>query len=489
MIFDNHWLYYLPQGLVCLGVLGMLISDYTNLGERHRLTVTIGQLSVLTAILAAFSRPLFGLSQEEIPFGVKFDSLTTWVEITVYMGLLVHSVAAEKSHEIFLSARVDYFSFSMLQAVALTLMAGANSLALALEFMLLIHVLSALLVRVEIQARENTALALRWLATGFVLVALMFFILLMDEAPAMERFFRVYQERLTVWGLYLITSYFLGILPVGLWRARLLNKLSLPSLFWFMLVMPLPFFVFFLRYYNHLYAQGHLSVFSGNMVGSMSATDIFAVLTALSAIVGSLYALGSRTLRGFVIGALAVEWAHVFSAVVTLDSVTTASALIKGAMNILLWGAAGVSAGTFLNILATDRLIDWRGAAWRSTKDAALFSVALTTALSVPPFFGFLGSFFLWTALIRVEQTTLATVLAGASFVVGYAGIRFIRSLWTRAGVDLDLKPGPTLDPGLSLSTRWFAAIVLMFVFVLVARIDFWLALAATISRRVLGSG
>lgn len=496
MIFDPRWLYFFPQVIVFFGVLGMLISDFTNHGEKQRVTLTIGRLALLIALIQAPLRGVYGLESAEV-FGISFDPLTVWVECLIYLGALFHTFNVQKSLEVFLGARLDHVALTLLQSTVLSLLAGARAPALAMVLLFINLLIAALSVRIEITREEDTTQPALWIHTAFLVLCGMFMVVLMgggDQGGSKDQPFifikslNSYQNHVSIAILFLVFSFYSGLAPLGAWTRRLLRGLSLPSFIWYLGVTPVAVLVFFFRFFTKgqvLQASTDSLIYSPSIV--LSGGELLYALICVAAILSACLAFSARSLRMLLMGILGVEWAHALAGVVAMNPITMAAILFKLATLVLLWSAAGISLSALRNGVGSDLLIDWRGVAYRAKKDAVVLSITLLSAIAIPPFFGFVGNFIIWTTLVRSQQSGFASALFIANLIASFAGATFVRSLWTRVDVDKRAK-FEKFDPSLHASSRYTAMGAWALVFLLVLRADDWLGLVAEIATRAFGN-
>ncbi len=172
-------------------------------------------------------------------------------------------------------------------------------------------------------------------------------------------------------------------------------------------------------------AAGMWDIFKG-----FNWTDIIAVLSVLTMTVGNLVALWQTNMKRLLAYSSIAHAGYILMGFVTLTDQGISAMLIYFVAYLLMNLGAFYVVMLVANKYHTENIDDYKGLGYRSPYAAFALTVFLFSLTGIPPTFGFIGKFYLFSALINSHYVWLAIVGVLNSVISLYYYVKVVRNMY-----------------------------------------------------------
>ncbi|MGC8595203.1 MAG: NADH-quinone oxidoreductase subunit N [Candidatus Kryptoniota bacterium] len=172
-------------------------------------------------------------------------------------------------------------------------------------------------------------------------------------------------------------------------------------------------------------ASGAWGIFS-----ELQWNDIIAVLSVLTMTVGNLVALWQTNMKRLLAYSSIAHAGYILMGFVTLSNEGITAMLLYFIAYLLMNLGAFYVVMLIANRYHTENLSDYKGLGYRSPYAAFSLTVFLFSLTGIPPTFGFIGKFYLFSALMKTNYVWLAIVGVINSVISLYYYVRVVRNMY-----------------------------------------------------------
>ena len=183
-------------------------------------------------------------------------------------------------------------------------------------------------------------------------------------------------------------------------------------------------------------AAGMWEIFRG-----FNWTDIIAVLSVLTMTVGNLVAIWQSNMKRLLAYSSIAHAGYILMGFVTLSNQGISAMLMYFVAYLLMNLGAFYVVMLVANKFHTENIDDYKGLGYRSPYAAFALTVFLFSLTGIPPTFGFIGKFYLFSSLINAHYIWLAIVGVINSVISLYYYLRVVRNMYL-------VQPDDTRPPG-----------------------------------------
>ncbi len=159
-------------------------------------------------------------------------------------------------------------------------------------------------------------------------------------------------------------------------------------------------------------------------------TDIIAVLSVLTMSVGNLVALWQSNMKRLLAYSSIAHAGYILMGFVTLTNQGISAMLVYFVAYLLMNLGAFYIVMLVANKFRTESIEDYKGLGYRSPYLAFALTVFLFSLTGIPPTFGFIGKFYLFSALISTHYIWLAIVGVINSVISLYYYVKVVRNMY-----------------------------------------------------------
>jgi NADH-quinone oxidoreductase subunit N len=172
-------------------------------------------------------------------------------------------------------------------------------------------------------------------------------------------------------------------------------------------------------------ASGVWGIFRG-----LQWNDIIAVLSVLTMTVGNLVALWQTNMKRLLAYSSIAHAGYILMGLVTLSNEGITAMLLYFIAYLLMNLGAFYVVMLIANKYHTENLSEYKGLGYKSPYAAFSLTVFLFSLTGIPPTFGFIGKFYLFSALMKTDYVWLAIVGVINSVISLYYYVRVVRNMY-----------------------------------------------------------
>jgi NADH-quinone oxidoreductase subunit N len=198
-------------------------------------------------------------------------------------------------------------------------------------------------------------------------------------------------------------------------------------------------------------------------VSGVEWPQVLLVLSMITMTVGNLCAINQRNVKRLLAYSGIAHAGYMMMGLAILTNEGLSAILFYAVVYLIMNAGAFLVVGMIANVTGDEDIENYRGLAWRgAVLPAVCFTVFLFSLTGLPPFAGFVGKFFLFSAVIKQGGAfvLLAVVAAINSVISLYYYAKIIKTMF------LDL-PNPE-DKAVTLASNNFALLIPLTVLTLV---------------------
>lgn len=168
-----------------------------------------------------------------------------------------------------------------------------------------------------------------------------------------------------------------------------------------------------------------IQAFSGNDSIKNEWILLFAVLAALTMIIGNLVAIPQTNIKRMLAYSSIAQAGYIMTGLIAADADGIKGVAFYAMLYVFATVGAFTVAITFGNTTGSDEIKDYSGLAQRNPLMAAVLTVCLLSMAGIPPLAGFVGKFYLFSAVVSKGYLWLAII----GFIMSMASVYYYLSV------------------------------------------------------------
>jgi NADH-quinone oxidoreductase subunit N len=410
---------YLPEIILVLTLLGLLLSEATHHGERHRLTLGISLAGIganIAQLLLLIGLPAAVMTSTVFEVSIVTLNFKLLVSVAALLAVLI----SVHSKEVPAKRKAEFQMFVLGGALATDILLSSLNLIQVFIGVQLYSLVAFFLVAYNKRRRLTSEAAAKYLVFSVVAQAMLGFALALlfsfsgelsisaaltsvsNQGPPEDAMLLVFVF------LLFVVAFFLGLFPAFLWVLDVAHGAAIPAGFWLFSTSPVVALALYMRVLSPFFGR----VYEGQWILMNSEHRLIGVsAVVLSAIVGGLLALRQVALKRLIGGILVVQSAMLTAGLLTLGEVTF------GTVVFYLWASMLTLAGLFgvLSFLQDHAGITTVDDLFRPKEGRArhvfLLVVFLLCSVAAPPSPLFVARFGVFTALLEAGHLSIVIAL------------------------------------------------------------------------------
>jgi NADH-quinone oxidoreductase subunit N len=407
----GHWI---PEAVLCVGFLVALLGDLVVKGRKPAVPFVI---SVFTLITAG-SYAVAGLNEPGLAAGfpimgdlVVVDGLAVFFRLLFIFTGLATVLFAWTSEEIMGSKRENKGEF---YALILLMTAGMMVMAEARDILMLYLSMEA--VGLVLFGAVSSAVMLYGLSLLYGMTGAMDFagIRAALVAGPVNGFALLVVTVMIIAGM----SYKIAAVPFHYWCPDIYEGSPTPVSAIFSVGPKAAGFALMIRFFYTTLAAGPDAAASVGIIHVINWPLLIAVISAVTMTYGNLVALRQSNVKRMLAYSSIAHVGYVLMGFVLLTDAGLQSILFYLLVYVLMNLGAFFFVVAINNHLKSEELDDYVGLGFRAPWAGVMMVIFLASLTGIPPFAGFIGKFYLFTAVMDKEWFWLA-ILAALNSVVG----------------------------------------------------------------------
>ncbi len=429
----GHWI---PEAVLCIGFLVALIGDLVTRGKKPAVPFVISVFALITSGIYAAA----GLYEPGLAAGlpimgdlVVVDGLASFFRILFIFAGLATVLFAWTSEEIMGRTREnkgEFYALILLMTVAMMVMAEARDILMLFLSMEAVGLVSYVLAGYMRTSLRSTEASLKYVLFGAVSSAIMLYglSLLYGMTGAMD--FAGIRAALVsgpVNGFALLVatvmviagmSYKIAAVPFHYWCPDIYEGSPTPVSAIFSVGPKAAGFALMIRFFYTTLAAGPDAAASVGIIHVINWPLLIAAISAVTMTYGNLVALRQSNVKRMLAYSSIAHVGYILMGFVLLTDAGLQAILFYLLVYMLMNLGAFFFVVAINNHLKSEELDDYVGLGFRAPWAGAMMVIFLASLTGIPPFAGFIGKFYLFTAVMDKEWFWLA-ILAALNSVVG----------------------------------------------------------------------
>lgn len=451
--------------MMLFSVLTLLIGASVK-GSRKAASA-VGALAAITYVVLSARlltqttpKTLFSEAISVDPFAIFFK---------IFFGVVtfVTVLFVARSKEYAGKSLAEVVAFLLALTVGMSMMAASTDLIMMFLSLETVSILSYILVGLKKHSRMSAEAGLKYVLYGAVASGTMLFGFsylfglvgstnLMDIAAYFHNLSGISSAPIV---LFILLSVMMGFgfkiatFPTQMWCPDVYEGAPLPVTAFLSVGPKAAGFALAIRFF---YTAFGLAGGQGTeMFGFVHWGLLVAILSALTMTIGNLAAIPQRNLKRLMAYSSIAHAGYLLMGFSALTHEGVQAVLFYLVTYLLMNLGAFLIISAVADRIGTEEIDGYRGLGWRSPVLAAILSVFLFSLTGLPPFAGFVGKFFLFSAVIQQRLYWLAVVGVINSAISLYYYARIVKAMY----LDSPLDPTPVRLSTAYGSLAWVLAI------------------------------
>jgi NADH-quinone oxidoreductase subunit N len=451
---------WIPELVLCLTFLAALLGDLIVRGRRTWVPFAISVFGLITA--GAYAVAALG---HDMPAGgwsimgdlVLVDGMALFFRLLFIFAGLATVLFAWTSEEIMGRTREnkgEFYALTVLITAAMMVMAEARDLLmlyLSLEAVSLTSYVMAGYMRTSLRSTEAS---LKYVIFGAVSSGIMLYGMSLLYGMTGSLAFDGIREALmtqpvNAFALLVVTvmilaglSYKIAAVPFHFWCPDVYEGAPTPVAAIFSVGPKAAGFALMIRFFYTTLAAGPDAGASARLLEIMNWPLLLAVISAATMTYGNLVALRQDNVKRMLAYSSIAHVGYLLMGFVLLTDAGLAAILFY----LLVYTLMNLGAFFFVvainNHLKSEHLDDYKGVGFRAPWAGAMMVIFLASLTGVPPFAGFVGKLYLFTAVMDRQWFWLVIVAALNSVVSLYYYFKVVKAMFlTRPDEGADMSP------------------------------------------------
>jgi NADH-quinone oxidoreductase subunit N len=438
-----HWL---PEAVLCLTFLAALIGDLIVRGRRPVVPFII---SVMGLLLAGFYtiKGLGGPAHTIMGDLMIVDGMAAFFRLLFIFTGLATVLFAWTSEEIMGKGREnkgEFFALTVMMTAAMCVMAEARDMLMLFLSMEGVGLISYVMAGYMRGSLRSTEASLKYVLFGAVSSGIMLYGLSLLYGMTGQMSFVGIRAGLiggsvdsfgllvAVILVFVGMSYKVAAVPFHFWCPDVYEGAPTPVAALFSVGPKAAGFALMIRFFYSTLAIGPDAAASSSLVAQINWPLLLAVISAVTMTYGNLVALRQENVKRLLAYSSIAHVGYLLMGFILLSEAGLVAILFYLLVYTLMNLGAFFYVTAMNNHLKSEDLRDYRGIGFRAPWAGAMMVVFLGSLTGIPPFAGFIGKFFLFTAAMDKELYWLV-IVAGLNSVVGlYYYFKVVKAMFLR---------------------------------------------------------
>jgi NADH-quinone oxidoreductase subunit N len=468
--------FFLPETILSVTILLLIVLDLIARNKRHLALVAVaGCAGALIATFDLYSAAPGWLFHRMM----VLDNFSLFFKVFTMAATILCIWMALGSNEIKLVHQGEFYTLLLTCALGMFFMASASNLLMAYLSLELVSLMSYVLTGFLPRNRRSTEAALKYLIYGGVASGTMIYGMSWIFGMTGSLDYAAIQTALGEKGynaaamfmafVFIMAGfgYKIVFVPFHMWSPDVYQGAPTPFTAFLSVASNAAGMAIMIRFFypgvSRLLPGGEWAVLSG-----VEWPYVLLLLSMITMTVGNLCALNQRNVKRMLAYSGIAHAGYMMMGLAILNNEGLAAVLFYIVVYLIMNVGAFLVVGMIANITGDEDIEDYRGLAWRGAiVPAACLAVFLFSLTGLPPFAGFVGKFFLFSAVIKQGGAfaVLAVVAALNSVVSLYYYAKVVKTMF------LD-SPNPE-DKTIAVAVNDFTLLVPLAVLTLVFGIYF----------------
>ncbi|PJA77082.1 NADH-quinone oxidoreductase subunit N [bacterium CG_4_9_14_3_um_filter_65_15] len=452
----GHWI---PEAVLVGAFLAGLLGDLIVRGRRPWVPFAISVIGLVTAGSYAVAAMLHADPTAHSIMGrlVVVDGLATFFRLIFIFTGLVTVLFAWTSEEImgrWRENKGEFYVLTTLMTLAMCVMAEARDLLMLFLSMEGVGLVSYVMAGYMRSTLRSTEASLKYVVFGAVSSAIMLYGLSLLYGMTGSLTFTGIRAGLMAhqpdpFGLLIAAvlilvgmSYKIAAVPFHYWAPDVYEGAPTPVSALFSVGPKAAGFALMIRFFYTVLASGNDPATGSTLIADFNWPLLVAVMSAATMIYANLVALRQTNVKRLLAYSSISHVGYILMGFVLL----TGQGLQAVLFYLLVYTFMNLGAFFFVvavnNHLKSEELEDYVGLGFRAPWAAAMMVVFLSSLAGVPPFAGFVGKLYIFTAVMD-RQWFWLVIVAGVNSVIGlYYYYKVVKAMWlTRPAEGADTSP------------------------------------------------
>ncbi len=462
--------YWLPEAVLCGTFLAALLGDLVARGRRPVVAFAISVIGFVAAGALAFAD-----MNSSLPAGgraimgdlVVVDGMAAFFRLLFVFAGLATVLFAWTSEEIMGRRREnkgEFYTITVMMTLAMMVMAESRDLLMLYLSMEGVGLASYVMAGYMRGSLRSTEASLKYVIFGAVSSAIMLYGLsLLYGLTGSLRFDGIREALLgghgEPFGLLVAVvlilagmSYKIAAVPFHFWCPDVYEGAPTPVAALFSVGPKAAGFALMIRFFYSTLAAGTNVAASASLISAINWPLLVSVISAVTMTFGNLVALRQQNVKRMLAYSSIAHVGYLLMGFVLLSDAGLAAILFY----LLVYTLMNLGAFFFVvainNHLKSEELADYAGLGYRAPWAGVMMVVFLASLTGVPPFAGFVGKLYLFTAVMD-RQWFWLVILAGLNSVISlYYYFRVAKVMWLS-------RPAEGADAPLRLSWLQYAVL------------------------------
>jgi len=451
-----HWI---PEAVLCCTFLAAVIGDLIARGRKPGVPFTIAVIGLLTAGSYAVAT---ALRADPTPYTIMgnlvvVDGMAGYFRLLFVFAGLATVLFAWTSEEIMgrnRENRSEFFSMTVLLTAAMCVMAEARDILMLFLSMEAVGLISYVMAGYMRGSLRSTEASLKYVLFGAVSSAIMLYGLSLFYGLTGSLGFAAMREALMAGDANPFTllvavilviagmSYKIAAVPFHFWCPDVYEGAPTPVSALFSVGPKAAGFALMIRFFYTVLAAGPDAVASSPIVQQINWPLLMSVIAAATMTYGNLVALRQDNVKRMLAYSSIAHVGYLLMGFVLLTDAGLAAILFYLLVYTLMNLGAFFYVVAINNHLKSENLADWVGVGFRAPWAGAMMVVFLASLTGVPPFAGFVGKLYLFTAVMDRALYWLVIVAGLNSVVSLYYYFKVVKAIFlTRPAEGADTSP------------------------------------------------
>ncbi|MFT5315781.1 MAG: NADH-quinone oxidoreductase subunit N [Candidatus Krumholzibacteriia bacterium] len=424
--------YWRPEAILCCTFLVALLADLVVRGRKTWVPFMVSVLGLATAGVYAIAAVKSGTGEAHMIMGnlVVVDGMAQYFRL-LFIGIGLATVLFGWTSEEIMGDRREnkgeFFALTVLMTVTMMVMAEANDLLMLFLSMEAVALVSYVLAGFMRTSLRSTEASLKYVLFGGVSSAIMLYglSLLYGMTGAVE--FADIRTALLAgsfdpFGMLVVVvlilvgmSYKIAAVPFHYWAPDVYEGAPTPISALFSVGPKAAGFALMIRFFYTTFAVGTDAGIA--LVQEINWPLLVAVMSAATMTYGNLVALRQDNVKRMLAYSSIAHVGYLLMGFVLLSHNGLAAVLFYLLVYTLMNLGAFFFVTAINNHLKSEELSDYAGIGFRAPWACAMMVIFLASLTGVPPFAGFIGKFYVFTAVMD-KQWFWLVIIAGVNSVV-----------------------------------------------------------------------
>ncbi len=487
--------YWRPEAILCGTFLAALLGDLIGRGRRPAISFVISVFGLITAGAYSVAAVLHGGAAHTIMGDlIIVDGMAAFFRLLFILAGLATVLFSWTAEEIMGRKRenkAEFFYLTVLMTAAMMVMAEARDLLMLFLSMEAVGLVSYVMAGYMRTSLRSTEASLKYVIFGAVSSGIMLYGLSLLYGMTGAMTFDGIRAGLLageVNGLSLLItvililagmSYKIAAVPFHFWCPDVYEGAPTPVAAIFSVGPKAAGFALMIRFFYTTLAAGADPSASAPLIELINWPLLMAVIAAVTMTYGNLVALRQLNVKRMLAYSSISHVGYLLMGFVLLTDAGLAAILFYLAVYTLMNLGAFFVVVALNNHIKSEELDDYAGIGFRAPWLGTMMVIFLASLTGVPPFAGFAGKFYVFTAVMDRQWFWLA-ILAALNSVVGlYYYFRVVKAMFlTRPAEGADTTP---------LKIHWLQYTVLAVLAVPTLVLGFWFGPLKVLADQAIG--